>query len=98
MAVFAIHSATAMTGDRFVRVLRWKFRRRNETLVCELGLTGTDSAYELRIDPPWDPAGTTTEVFDDAMAVFARHAMIERVLIEGGWFLEGFESQPLLPN
>jgi hypothetical protein len=87
-----------MPAMRVTRVLRWKFRRHDETLVCELGLTGRDSAYELRIDPPWDPAGATTEVFDDAMAVFTRHAMIERALVEEGWFLEGFESQALLPN
>lgn len=75
------------------RVLRWKFRRNNETLVCELGLTGRDSAYELRIDRPWDQEGATIEVFDDALSVFARHAMIERALVEGGWSLEAFESK-----
>jgi hypothetical protein len=59
---------------------------------CELGLTGDDTAYQLRIDPPWNPAGVTVEIFDDAMSAFQRHAMIERLLIEGGWSLESFES------
>jgi hypothetical protein len=88
--------APPVTESRLVRVLRWTFRRRDETLICELGLTGRDSAYELRIKPPWD-SGATTEVFDDAMAVFTRHAVIERALILGGWTLEAFESHALLP-
>jgi hypothetical protein len=79
-------------------VLRWRFRRNDQTLICELGLTGRDSAYELRIHPPWDPRGAVTEVFDDAMTVFARHAVIERALIEAGWSLEGFESHALAPR
>jgi hypothetical protein len=78
-----------------VRILRWKFRREDETVVCEMGLTGHDSAYQLRIDPASDPTGATTERFDDAFAVFARHAMIEHVLIKEGWSLDGFESESL---
>ena len=79
-------------------VLRWTFRRHHETIVCELGLTGTNSAYELRINPLSDPASVIPKVFDDAVAVFARHDMFERSLVEGGWSLEGFEAQALLPN
>ena len=79
-------------------LLRWTFRRLDKTLVCELGLTGSHSAYELRIDPLSDPASATPEVFYDAIAVFARHDMFERTLFEGGWSLEGFEAQALLPN
>ena len=74
------------------RVLRWTFRRAQEAIVCELGLNQDDSAYELRLNPPWNLHGTTTEMFDDAMQAFQRHAAIERVLIEEGWLLEGFES------
>lgn len=74
------------------RVLRWTFRREQEAVVCELGLNSDDSAYELRLNPPWNLHGTTTEMFDDAMQAFQRHAAIERVLIEEGWLLEGFES------
>lgn len=74
------------------RVLRWTFRRAQEAIVCELGLNQDDSAYELRINPPWNLHGTTTEMFDDAMQAFQRHAAIERVLIAEGWMLEGFES------
>jgi hypothetical protein len=86
----------ALTFDAgFVRVLRWKFRRAHETVVCEMGLTGNDSAYELRIDRPWDPAGTTTERFDNAFAIFARHALIEHFLINQGWSLDEFESESL---
>jgi hypothetical protein len=72
--------------------MRWTFTRDGETVVCELGLNDDDSAYELRIDPPWNPAGLTTEVFDDAMSAFQRHAAVERILIDDGWSLERFES------
>ena len=74
------------------RVLRWTFRREQEAVVCELGLNSDDSAYELRLNPPWNLHGTTIETFDDAMQAFQRHAAIERVLIDEGWMLEGFES------
>jgi hypothetical protein len=89
----------ALTSDAgFVRVLRWTFRRAHEVVVCEMGLTGHDSAYQLRIDPPWNrtgATGATTEQFDDAFAVFARHALIERFLINDGWSLHEFESESL---
>ena len=74
------------------RVLRWTFRRAHQAVICELGLNQDDSAYELRLNPPWNLSGTTTEVFDDAMQAFQRHAAIERVLVDEGWLLEGFES------
>ena len=74
------------------RVLRWTFRRDHEAIVCELGLNSDDSAYELRLNPPWNLHGVTTELFDDSMQAFQRHAAIERVLIDEGWMLEGFES------
>lgn len=91
-------SRTAVLDDRYVRVLRWTFERDGETVFCELGLTGDDTAYQLRIEPPWNPAGLTVEMFDDAMAAFRRHAMIERVLLDEGWSLERFESQRLDPH
>jgi hypothetical protein len=74
------------------RVLRWTFRREQESVICELGLNKDDSAYELRLNPPWNLQGTTTEMFHDAMQAFQRHAAIERVLLNEGWMLEGFES------
>jgi hypothetical protein len=74
------------------RSLRWTFRRNQDAVVCELGLNSDDSAYELRLNPPWNLRETTTEVFDDAMQAFQRHAAIERVLIDEGWMLEGFET------
>lgn len=74
------------------RILRWTFRREDDAVVCELGLNSDDSAYELRLNPPWNLHGTTTEQFDDAMQAFQRHAAIERVLIAEGWMLEEFES------
>jgi len=78
---------------RSVRVLRWTFRRAEEAVVCELGLNGDDSAYELRVDPAWNPVGIDTELFADAMSAFERHAAIERLLVNDGWMLEGFESE-----
>ena len=83
------------SSELTVRVMRWTFRREHETVVCELGLTGDDSAYELRIDPPWNPMGATTELFDDAVSAFQRHTAIERVLVLDGWSLESFESERL---
>jgi len=80
-------------SDREVRVLRWTFRRDADSVVCELGLNNDDSAYELRVNPPWNPTGATTELFDDAMSAFQRHAAIERLLVGDGWMLEGFESE-----
>jgi hypothetical protein len=78
--------------DRSLRVMRWVFRRRDDTIVCELGLNRDDSAYELRIDPPRNATGVTTETFHDAVDAFERHGRIERGLIEEGWSLERFES------
>jgi len=72
--------------------MRWTFWRDDEMLVCELGLNRDDSAYELRIDPPTNPIGITTQIFDDVTPAFERHGSIERLLIDGGWSLEGFES------
>ena len=74
------------------RVLKWTFRRQQETVICQLALSSDHSAYELCFNPPWDLQGTTTEVFGDAMPAFKRHAAIERVLVDEGWLLEGFET------
>lgn len=95
--------ATCATGvraettapDRQIRILRWTFTRETEEVSCELGLTGDDSAYQLRMDPPWNPTGVAVEYFDDAMSAFQRHATIERLLIDDGWTLESFESKKI---
>ncbi len=79
--------------DRHVRVLRWIFQQDEETVVCELGLTGEDSEYELRVPAQWNPTGASVERFDDALAAFQRHAMIERLLLDEGWALQSFESE-----
>jgi hypothetical protein len=73
--------------------MRWIFRREDETIVCELGLSRDESAYELRVAPPWNVLGTTTELFDDAMSAFQRHGAIERTLVGEGWSLESFKSE-----
>jgi hypothetical protein len=86
---------TFIAVGRSVRILRWTFRRHEAAVVCELGLNGDESAYELRLNPPWNPAGVTTELFDDAMSAFQRHAAIERLLVNDGWMLEGFESEQI---
>ena len=97
MAMCVTGGCHTFTGtDRAVRILRWTFRRDEEAVVCELGLNGDESAYELRLNPPWNPEGLTTEVFDDAMSAFQRHAAIERILVHEGWMLEGFESERVL--
>ena len=90
-------SAAASNTDAggYVRILRWTFTRGSESVRCELGLAADDSAYELRIDPPWKPSGVGVECFDDAMSAFQRHAMIERLLLDEGWTLESFDSLKL---
>jgi len=79
---------------RHIRVLRWTFRRsREETVVCELALTGDDREYELRAPAEWNPTGRSVERFDDALTAFQRHAMIEYRLLDAGWELDTFESE-----
>jgi len=58
-------------------------------------LNGDDLAYEPRVTPEWNPTGTS-ELFDGAMSAFARHTAIERILVDDGWMLEGFESERIL--
>lgn len=84
------------TAARSARVLRWTFRRDADAVVCELGLNSDHSAYELRVNPACNPASIETELFDDAMSALERHAAIERLLVEDGWMLEGFESEQTL--
>jgi hypothetical protein len=90
------NSATPYPIDHTVRMLRWTFRRDDESFVCELALNTDDSAYELRCNAPRQPSGGTTELFKDAMKAFQRHAAIERILVDEGWMLEGFESQQIV--
>jgi hypothetical protein len=96
MTTCATACATLSPSTRSVRVLRWTFRRHQDAVVCELGLNSDDSAYELRVNAESNPAGITMEHFDDVMAAFERHAALERVLVDDGWMLEGFESEPIL--
>jgi hypothetical protein len=78
----------------YVRVLRWTFHREGEEpVVCELGLTGDDTEYELRVPAEWNPTGASLERFDDALTAFQRHAMIERLLLDEGWSLHAFDSE-----
>lgn len=91
-------SVPAVTHSRYqslcIRVLRWTFRRDDdEAVICELGLTGDDTEYELRVPAEWNPTGASLERFDDALTAFQRHAMIERVLLDEGWYLYCFESE-----
>jgi len=83
---------TLPSAGRDVRILRWTFRRDGESVVCELGLNGDASSYELRLMPPIESGGHDAELFDDAMSAFQRHAAIERSLVDKGWMLEAFES------
>jgi len=86
-------SAPLAPIDHPARVLRWTFRREDESLICELALNTDDSAYELRVDPPLNPSGGAAELFTDAVKAFQRHVAIERMLVDEGWMLEGFESE-----
>ena len=84
----------ARRESRCVRILRWTFHRSaHESVVCELGLTGDDTEYELRVPAEWNPTGVSVERFDDALAAFQRHAMIERMLLDEGWYLHAFDSE-----
>jgi hypothetical protein len=82
----------APATESHVRVMRWTFRREDETLVCELGLNRDESAYEIRIDPACEVADAASELFDDAISVFQRQAEIERQLVAQGWSLDNFQS------
>jgi hypothetical protein len=96
MSICELDRRTPNVPSLSVRTLRWVFRRNEDVVVCELGLTGDDRAYALRIDPPWDATGRTTEIFDDVAAAFERHEMVERSLVQQGWSLENFESRQIL--
>jgi len=96
MPICAAGAIPAINTDTRVRVMRWTFRRDHETVVCELGLSRDDSAYELRIAPPWNPVGMATELFDDALAAFHRHTAVERLLVQEGWSLESYTSERVL--
>ena len=61
-------------------------------VAAALGEPGS-RAVRLRLDPPSNPTGVAVECFDDAMSAFQRHATIERMLVDGGWTLESFESK-----
>src|SRR5581483_12073231 len=74
-----------------LRVLRWRYRRDGEELECQLALTRDLSAYELRVQPPRFAVAPASQLFDDALGAFERHARIERVLISDGWHLDAFE-------
>ena len=78
---------------RYIRLLRWTFRHEDNSVVCELALTGEDREYELRVPGDWNPTGPSVERFDDALTAFQRHAVIAQTLIDAGWQLEGFESE-----
>jgi hypothetical protein len=79
-----------------MRVLRWSFRHESrQPVVCELCLTGEDRDYEVRVPREWSPYGRSVERFDDAYEAFQRHAMIERRLLDAGWMLDAFESEPV---
>jgi len=84
------------SSDCGARILRWTFRREDESVICELGLNSDDSAYELRLHPRSNPFGATTELFDDAISAFQRQAAIERILVDDGWMLDAFESERVL--
>src|SRR5262249_14920598 len=86
-------AAAAPSSDRDVHILRWTFRRDEDTVVSELGLNSDDAAYELRVNRAWTAAAASIEQFDDAMSAFHRHAAIERTLVEDGWLLEAFEAE-----
>jgi hypothetical protein len=79
--------------SRYIRVLRWTFRRADDVVTCELALTGEDREYELRAPAEWTPTGRPVERFDDALTAFQRHAVIERTLLDQGWVLDAFDSE-----
>lgn len=84
-----------MAASQNPRALRWTFRREQEVVVCELSLAPDHRSYELRIQPPWNPTGTSSDTFDNARSALERYATIERILIDDGWSLEAFESTSL---
>jgi hypothetical protein len=75
-----------------VRVLRWTFRRGDESAWCELGLDNAESAYELRVMMRGGKRSESVEAFRNAIAAFERQTAIERRLVSQGWSLEAFQS------
>ena len=61
-------------------------------MICQLGLNQDVPPTSCASTRLGNVSGTTTEVFDDAMQAFRRHAAIELVLVDEGWLLESFES------
>jgi hypothetical protein len=86
---------SAPSPARTIRVLRWTYRRGDESVVCELGLNSDDSAYQLNLNAPSNAATVTTETFGDVTSAFERHAAFEKVLAEEGWLLEAFQSEEI---
>jgi hypothetical protein len=95
MATAAGRSPSVPAPAKAIRVLRWTFRRGDESVVCELGLNSDDSAYQLKLNASGNDATVTTELFDDAASAFERHASIEKVLANEGWLLEAFQSEQI---
>ena len=83
---------TQLPASQDAPTLRWTFRKDQDVVVCELSLSADYRAYEIRIQPPWNPAGISTESFDDARSAFERHGIVERILLNEGWSLDSFES------
>jgi hypothetical protein len=87
--------AESDVGDHYhAHTLRWLFRRGDDRLQCELGLTSDHCAYELRTNPRPDGMASASELFDDAFSAFRRHSTLERMLLDAGWTLEVFETGP----
>jgi hypothetical protein len=87
-----VASRAIAQSNAIVQVMRWTFRRDDESVVCELGLNRDSSAYELRVELPPNAAGFSVESFKDAMPAFQRQMALERTLVRDGWSLESFES------
>jgi hypothetical protein len=87
-----IASVSVGATDRRVRVMRWVFRRGEETVTCELGLAADASGYEVVTQAVRDGAIPEPEWFKAVTRAFQRQSEIEGELIRAGWSLESYES------
>jgi hypothetical protein len=79
-------------ADRRVRVMRWVFRREEDTMMCELGLAADASGYEVMTQSAGDGSIPEPEWFKEVTRAFQRQSEIEGELIRAGWSLESYES------
>ena len=74
------------------RLLRWIFRKGNQSLTCQLDRDGGRGAYMLSLVPHWNVGQALVERHLEGMGAFRRHAAIAEQLRVQGWILDAYTS------